>query len=150
MQKFLYQIIDIIYRCHSRILSLNDAYVYNFTDKELHFLVIGIIGMAMIFTIYPVFRWLAKHNHIMTITWIYVFTLIIVLTFTIEIGQKAGRTGSMEFADIMYGVVGFLSMYFVFAAVRAIVHGIISLVKRVKKRRKSKKTSEMLEEESRL
>ena len=45
MQKFLYQIIDIIYRCHSRILSLNDAYEYNFTDKELHFLVIGIIGM---------------------------------------------------------------------------------------------------------
>ena len=139
MQKFLYQIIDIIYRCHSRILSLNDAYEYNFTDKELHFLVIGIIGMAMIFTIYPVFRWLAKHNHIMTITWIYVFTLIIVLTFTIEIGQKAGRTGSMEFADIMYGLVGFLAMFGVFIVLRMIYHGIIKLIKYIRKRKKQER-----------
>ena len=125
MTRLLYFIIELISRVHNKLLSLNDAYEYNFTDKELHFLIIGIISMIMIFAVYPVFKWLAKHDHIMTITWIYVFTLIIVLTFAIEIGQKVSNTGAMEFADIMFGVVGFLLMYFVFALCRELVHGII-------------------------
>lgn len=125
MTRLLYFIIELISKVHNKLLSLNDAYEYNFTDKELHFLIIGIIGMIMIFAVYPVFKWLAKHDHIMTITWIYVFTLIIVLTFAIEIGQKVSNTGAMEFADIMFGVVGFLLMYFVFALCRELVHGII-------------------------
>ena len=125
MPRLLYFIIELISRVHNKLLSLNDAYEYSFTDKELHFLIIGIIGMIMIFAVYPVFKWLAKHDHIMTITWIYVFTLIIVLTFAIEIGQKVSNTGAMEFADIMFGVVGFLLMYFVFALCRELVHGII-------------------------
>ena len=35
-------------------------------------------------------------------------TLIIVITFAIEIGQKVTNTGNMEFADIVFGVVGFI------------------------------------------
>ncbi len=138
MNKFLMYMINIIYTAHNKILSLNDAYEYNFTDKELHFIVIGIIGMLMIFAIYPLFKWLAKHNHIMTITWIYVFTLVIVLTFAIEIGQKAGRNGSMEFADIVFGVVGFLAMFIVFAVVRGIFHLIIRLIKKATAKKKEK------------
>lgn len=130
MTEFLYFIIEIIFKCHEKLLSLNDAYEYNFTDKELHFLIIGIIGMVMIFVVYPIFKWLAENDFIMTITWIYVFTLIIVLTFAIEIGQKVSNTGSMEFADIMFGVAGFLAMFFIFAVCRAIVHWIIRLFRR--------------------
>jgi len=130
MSNFLYLIMEIIAEIHSKLLSLNNAYEYNFTDKELHFIIIGIIGMAMIFVIYPIFRWLAENDHIMTITWIYVFTLIIVLTFAIEIGQKISNTGAMEFADIMFGVVGFLVMYVIFVIIREIFHWIISLFQR--------------------
>jgi len=137
MDRFFTFAIDFIYECHNKILSMNDAYEYNFTDKELHFLVIGIIGMTMIFAIYPLFKWLAKHNHIMSITFIYVFTLIIVLTFSIEIGQKAGNNGSMEFADIVFGVVGFLAMYFVFAVVRGAVHFVFRLIHRAKHKKQS-------------
>ena len=127
MTEFFYFIIEIITRCHNKLLSLNDAYEYNFTDKELHFIIIGIIGMAMIFAIYPIFKWLANRDHIMTITRIYVFTLIIVLTFAIEIGQQASHTGTMEFADIMFGIVGFLLMYIVFAVCRAVIKWIIDM-----------------------
>ena len=127
MTEFFYCIIEIITRCHNKLLSLNDAYEYNFTDKELHFIIIGIIGMAMIFAIYPIFKWLANRDHIMTITWIYVFTLIIVLTFAIEIGQQVSHTGTMEFADIMFGIVGFLLMYIVFAVCRAVIKWIIDM-----------------------
>ena len=45
-----------IYKVHNKILSWNDAYEYDFTDKELHFLVVGVLGMAMIFVIYPFFK----------------------------------------------------------------------------------------------
>ena len=137
MNKFLMYMIDLIYTAHNHILSLNDTWEYNFTDKELHFLVIGIIGMLMIFAIYPVFKWLAKRNHIMTITWIYVFTLVLVLTFSIEIGQKAGNNGSMEFADIVFGVVGFLAMFAVFAIVRGIFHLIFRLIRRKRQKKQS-------------
>ena len=130
MSEFLYFIMEIIAEFHTRLLSLNDAYEYNFTDKELHFIVIGVIGMTMIFVIYPIFKWLAKNEHIMTITWIYVFTLIIVLTFAIEIGQKVSNTGAMEFADIMFGVVGFLVMYIIFVIIREIFHWIVSLFRK--------------------
>lgn len=120
VKKLLYLIVEYIAKIHNYILRLNDAYEYNFTDKELHFLVIGVMGMGFIFCVYPIFKWLAKHDHVMVIAWIYVFTLIIVITFAIEIGQKVTNTGNMEFADIMMGIFGFIVMFFVFAVVREI------------------------------
>ncbi len=105
------------------------SWVYNFSDKELHFIVIGLLGMAFVFIVYPVFKWLAKHNHVMVIAWIYVFTLILVITFAIEIGQKVTNTGAMEFADIVFGVVGFIVMFFIFSIVREIYHLICRLIK---------------------
>ena len=114
----------IIAKIHNYILHLNDKFEYNFSDKDLHFLVIGLLGMAMIFVVYPVFKWLASKKHIMVIAWIYVFTLILVITFAIEIGQKISNTGSMEFADIVFGVMGFIVMFAVFAVVRGIYHAV--------------------------
>ena len=134
MKAFLYWCVGIIAQIHNDLMHLNDAYEVNFTDKEMHFLVIGLLGMAMIFVIYPLFKYLAKHNHEMVIAWIYVFTVIIVITFAIEIGQKLTNTGHMEFADIMYGVVGFLAMFFVFSIFRGIYHLILRLIRYIKER----------------
>lgn len=127
MKELLYTIVEYIARIHSYFLRLNDAYEYNFNDKQLHFLVIGVLGMVLIFVIYPIFKWLAKHDHVMTIAWIYVFTLIIVITFAIEIGQKVTNTGAMEFADIVMGVFGFVAMFTVFALIREIFKAILRL-----------------------
>lgn len=127
MSTFINRIVGFIADIHRYLMSLNDSYEYNFSDKELHFLVIGILGMAMIFAIYPLFKWLAKTDHIMVIAWIYVFTLILVITFAIEIGQKASGTGLMEFADIVYGVVGFILMFLVFAILREFYHLVIRI-----------------------
>jgi len=134
LRELLYTMVEWIARFHSYFLRLNDAFEYDFTDKELHFLVIGFIGMGCIFIVYPIFKWLAKHGAIMVISWIYVFTLIIVLTFAIEIGQKVTGTGAMEFADIVFGVFGFLFMFLLFALIREIWHFIKLLWKRWKER----------------
>lgn len=134
MREFLYWCVGIVARIHSRIMQLNNAYELQFTDKELHFLVIGLLGMGMIFLVYPLFRYLAKRNHEMVIAWIYVFTVVIVITFAIEIGQKITGTGNMEFADIAYGIVGFLAMFFVFSAIRGIWHLLMKLIQYINAR----------------
>ena len=128
LKKLLYKIVEYIAYFNNMILRINDNYEYNLSDKELHFIVIGVIGMGMIFVIYPLFKWLAKKNHIMVISWIYVFTMILVLTFAIEIGQKVTNTGAMEFADIVFGIVGFLLMFLIFALIREGYHLIKYLV----------------------
>lgn len=130
MSRFLYWIVEMIAELHSWLLKLNDAYEYNFSDKELHFLIIGALGMAMIFVIHPIFKWLVKHNHTMVISWFYVFTLIIVITFAIEIGQRVTNTGVMEFADIVFGVFGFFCMFFVFSVIRGIYHLVVRLIQK--------------------
>ena len=130
MKELLYTIIEIISVLHTKLLALNDAYEYNFTDKQMHFIVIGILGMALVFAIHPVFLWLAKRKHVMAITWIYVFTLILVITFAIEIGQKVTNTGSMEFADIVFGIGGFILMFIVFDVIRIIRKLILKLIKK--------------------
>ena len=118
MKELLYWGVGIVAKIHSHVMQLNNTYERNFTDKELHFLVIGLLGMAMIFVVYPLFKSLARNNRVMVIAWIYVFTLIMVITFAIEIGQKITNTGEMDFADIMFGVIGFLAMFFVFSILR--------------------------------
>lgn len=132
LKSLLYKIVEFIAYFHSLILRVNDSFEYHLSDKELHFLVIGAVGMGMIFVIYPLFKWLARHGHIMVIAWIYVFTMILVLTFAIEIGQKVTGTGSMEFADIVFGIIGFVFMFLVFAGIREIYHLVLRLIKYVK------------------
>ena len=96
MSKLLYAIVGLIAKIHSAILTWNDSCETVLSDKQLHFLVIGLIGMMMLFVIFPLFKLLSK-NHVLIIAWIYVFTVMIVLTFAIEIGQgKIGRASCRE------------------------------------------------------
>ena len=128
MKAILYKIVDYIAIAHNRIMSLNNAYEFRLSDKELHFVVIGIIGMILFFVVNPLFKALAKKDMIHTISWIYSLTLIIVLTFAIEIGQHITHTGNMEFADIAFGVVGFIFIYLIYAVIRGIIVGIAKLL----------------------
>ena len=130
MRELIYNFITWVSRVHDSILSINDTGGYYLDDKQLHFLVIGAFGMALIFVIYPIFKWLANHGHTMVVTWIYVFTVILVLSFAIEIGQWYSGTGTMDSEDIAYGLSGFLVMFLIFAIVRGIYHGIRSLLKK--------------------
>ena len=131
---------DIIYkfttwasRLHDSILGINDAGGWYFDDKQLHFLVFGAIGMLLIFVLYPIFKFLASRNHTMVITWLYVFTVIMVLAFAVEIGQWYTGTGRMESSDIAYGVAGFLVMFLIYAVLRGLYHGIRRMVHKDKR-----------------
>ena len=134
LKKLLYLIVEGIAKVHDKILTLNDTFEYTFTDKELHFIIIAIIGLSILFVIHPLFKALSK-NHVMVISWIYVTTLIVVITFAIEIGQKITKTGNMEFADIMFGVIGFFTAFFAFCFVRGIWHFSVKMVKKYKEKK---------------
>lgn len=120
MENFLYFIVSLIARIHNSILTINDGSQYVFTDKELHFIVMGILGILLVLLIHPIFKWLSNSGHIMAVSFFYVFTVVIVITFAIEIGQKVTNTGNMEFADIAYGLFGFLAAFIVFMIIRGI------------------------------
>ena len=130
LRDLLYQAVDWVAVIHDRIARLNDRFEGTLSDKQLHFLVIGILGMLLVLLIHPLFRHLAGTGHVMVITWIYVFTLILVITFAIEIGQRIYKKGDMEFVDIVSGVGGFVAMFAVFALIRSVIIHISRAVRR--------------------
>ena len=124
LRTILYAIVDFIYHVHEKILSINNSREFFLNDKQLHFLVIGLLGMLFVLVVHPVFKAFAKRGNILAITWIYVFTLIIVITFAVEIGQRVTGTGTMDFADIVFGVAGFIFLFAIYAIIRAIVKAV--------------------------
>ena len=110
MSKYLHMLVAWVARLHDHIMTFNDRFEYSFTDKELHFIVIGALGLGLILLIYPLFKWLASKGRVLAITWIYVLTVLVVLTFAIEIGQHVTGTGTMEFGDVVAGLGGFFAV----------------------------------------
>ena len=133
MRDIIFTFITWVARMHERLIGLNDSHEYYLNDKELHFWVIGIFGMLLIFLIQPVFKGLAENGHTIVITWIYVFTVVLVITFAIELGQWYSGTGVMESEDIAYGVTGFLVLFLILAIVRATILTIWRMIKTSRK-----------------
>ena len=122
--------IKIIYKTHTYFMSINDSYESSFSDKQLHFIIIGILGILMLLVIYPMFKWLAKKHLTVLISWFYVFTVLVVITFAIEIAQWYSNTGTMDFADIVAGLAGYFVMSFFFILIVAVIAGIRYLLKK--------------------
>ena len=99
---------------------MNDNFELALGDKELHFLVMFALGMMLFFAVHFVFKRLAKWS-ITAISFIYVFTVMTVLGFAIEIGQKITGTGEMDFRDIVAGLYGVLLFFAIYTVYRVAV-----------------------------
>ena len=144
MARILRMLLAWVSQAHSAILSLNDRFEYSFSDKELHFLVIGAIGLALILLVYPVFRLLANHNRVLAITWIYVLTVLVVLTFAIEIGQSITGSGTMEFGDVVAGMGGFFAVTAVIVTLHLLlwmVRGLVRLIRGTRREARERRGS---------
>ena len=139
MRDLIYRAIYWVADIHQDIISINDQGGYYFNDKQLHFIVIGVVGMLGIFVCYPLFKLLAKFNHEMVIAFMYVFTMVLVITFAIEIGQWYSGTGRMDSEDMVYGITGFLVMFVIFAVIRGLFHAIRKLVGRDEEREEERR-----------
>ena len=117
MERILKFLVDLIAAVHDWIMSLNDGYEWGLDDKEMHFAVIGLLGIGLFFAVQILFKWLAKRS-VTAISWIYTFTVVLVVTFAIEAGQRVSGIGQMESMDIYYGVWGFIVAFGIYLAVK--------------------------------
>ncbi|MBQ1305403.1 MAG: hypothetical protein IIY44_03295 [Erysipelotrichales bacterium] len=119
--KILRWIVTFFSKIHDKVLTWNDNAAIPLNDKQLHFLIIGVLGMLVVLMVYPLFKWLAKKNALVMAAGFYSLTVMIVITFAIEIGQRITGTGVMEFDDIVAGIAGFIFLFCVFLILRGIV-----------------------------
>lgn len=124
----------IMAQVHQSIMRLNDGFELSFGDKDLHFIVMALLAMALFFAVHAVFARLAKWS-ITAVSFIYVFTVMTVLGFAIEIGQKITGTGEMDFADVVAGLYGVLAFFAAYTVYRVIV---LIFARLMKKRKKTK------------
>ncbi len=119
-ESILYEGTMIVAQIHESLMHLNDNFELYFGDKDMHFIVMAVLGMILFFMVHFVFKRLAKWS-ITAISFIYVFTVMTVLGLAIEIGQKITGTGDMDFQDVVAGLYGVLAFFAVYTVYRLIV-----------------------------
>jgi len=117
--KALKFITDIVNYWHDKLVLLSNHFGFHFNDKQLHFLVIGSLGMVLYIFVNLLFKYLVRYS-LTTISFIYTFTVLVVFVFAIEIEQKLTGHGHMEFQDIVNGLWGFLVAFALYIGVRFI------------------------------
>ena len=126
----------IVAQIHSFLLHLNDGFELRLGDKDLHFIIMAVLGMLLFFMVHFVFKRLARWS-VTAISFIYVFTLMTVLGFAIEVGQKITGTGEMDFGDVVAGLYGVLAFFAVYTAYRVLV----LLISRLRNRHRERKSA---------
>lgn len=123
----------LVARVHDALMHLNDSFELQLSDKALHFIVMAALGMALFFAVHAVFKRLARLS-VTAISFIYVFTVMTVLGFAIEIGQRITGTGKMDFGDVVAGLYGVLAFFAVYTAYRLLAMLIAFLLGRGRKK----------------
>lgn len=129
MEKVLLALTYLVNYLHDVIISATGRLGFHLSDKDLHFWLVGGLGMVIFILSDKVFRWMAKLN-ISVISFIYTFTVLVVLVFALEIEQGITGRGNMEFKDIVAGLWGFMAFFSVYLFMRVIVFGLNRLVGR--------------------
>ena len=119
-EAILYEGTMVVAQIHESLMHLNDNFELYFGDKDMHFIVMAVLGMILFFMVHFVFKRLAKWS-ITAISFIYVFTVMTVLGLAIEIGQKITGPGDMDFRDVVAGLYGVLAFFAVYTVYRLIV-----------------------------
>ena len=125
MVTILKLIVAIINELHSVLTVFFDGFGVQFTDKELHFIIMGIVGMVIYLVVNAVFKAMAKYS-ISILSFIYTVTVLLVIVFGIEIMQKISKSGNMEFADIVAGLWGFTAFFVTYL----VIYGLVRVIKK--------------------
>ena len=120
MKEIIKIIAEVVNEAHDLLLDLTNLMGWNLTDKDLHLWVIGILGILIFMGVQVVFKMLAEWS-ITAISFIYTFTVLVVIVFAIEIQQKITGRGNMEFLDAVIGLWGFLIFFGIYLAIRLLV-----------------------------
>jgi hypothetical protein len=116
---------------HDKLIQIAKFLGFQFTDKQLHFWVIGIIGILSFLIVNRLFEKIARYS-ISLISFIYTFTVLVVIVFAIEIEQKLTGHGNMEFLDIVEGLRGFFVVMLIYLSLRLMHFGLTKVVKHIR------------------
>ncbi|CDQ18877.1 hypothetical protein [Halobacillus karajensis] len=125
MREIILLLADVVNVWHDVIWKLTDMMGWELTDKDLHFWVIGILGIIGLIFVDLLFHALAKWS-ISVISFLFTFAMVLVFVFAVEIQQKIMGSGNMEFADAVASLLGF----FLFCGIYFVLLGISRAIKR--------------------
>ena len=114
---------------HDLIFEVLEVFGYKMSDKDLHFWIIGFTGLVIFMITDNLFRQVSKLS-ISIISFIYTFTVLVVIVFALEIQQKITGRGNMEFADITAGLWGFIFVFGAYLLLKAAFYYIRKLLKK--------------------
>ena len=136
LREWLYQIVVFIANVHDSVWAYCKSNALPFTDKDLHFIVIGAFGLLLFLLLIPPFILLTRRPRPGLLAWLFTFSGVLFVAFAIEVGQEMTGTGGMELEDIVYGVVGFLVasagvwlLYFLYRLLRWLIRKIRGCLK---------------------
>ena len=129
MQKALMVLAYLMNYLHDVIIAITGRMGFHLSDKDLHFWLVGCLGLIFFILADKTFKWAAKWN-ISVISFIYTFTVLVVLVFALEIEQGITGRGNMELKDILVGLWGFIFIFSVYLFIRIIFFGVSRLAGR--------------------
>lgn len=121
-------IVEFVNSLHDIIMLMSMEFGMDLSDKELHFWVIGVIGILNFGFTHSAFKLISKWS-ITLISFIYTLTVLVVIVFAIEIQQRITGRGNMEFADIKIGLYGFLFFFGIYLVFKLFIKLIKAKVK---------------------
>ncbi|MCP3031503.1 hypothetical protein LF817_09095 [Halobacillus sp. A1] len=119
MREVILLLAEVVNTFHEIIWEISDRLGLGLTDKELHFWVIGILGVIGLLFVDLIFHAISKWS-ITAISFLFTFAMVLVFVFAVEIQQRITGAGNMEFADAAYSILGF----FAFCAAYLVIKGI--------------------------
>lgn len=131
MSTLMKVMVALVNNIHDYIIKILKIFMPSLNDKDLHFIVIGIIGLIIFIVTDYIFKKISKWN-VSIISFIYTFTVLVVIVFSIEIEQKITKRGNMEFADIVAGLWGFFAMMAAYILLKIIFYAIYKSTKKYK------------------
>ncbi|WP_335872514.1 hypothetical protein [Bacillus sp. 2205SS5-2] len=119
LKKVIFFLTEIINSVHDIILVItNDVLGLNLNDKDLHFWIMGMIGISVFLLVYGLSKWMLKLPFGLTLlTFFYTLTFMFVLVFAVEIQQAITNRGNMEFIDAIVGLWGFFVFFIGYVAI---------------------------------
>lgn len=133
MKEFIWFLVEITNEVHDVLVSMFGAHL---NDKQLHFWVIGVIGIITFILVYLFFKMIENWKfHTTIISFIFTFVGMVVLVFAIEIQQALTNRGQMEFADAVAGLWGFLVFFFVYAIIAFLFYYLFLRIRKRKRKR---------------
>lgn len=117
LKSILYGVMHLTMQVRGWIIHLCGRFAPELTDKQLYAVLAGAAGIGIYLLLHPVIRNLARRGREAVISWAFTLTVLMSLIFGLEISRLMTGTGSMEPADVLFCIAGFLVLFALYSLV---------------------------------